>query len=137
MKKIQCKTLYQSLAFAALLMGGVSLASAQTPDLFVNSFDNSSQLQAGANGGSVWFGTATLTWDGTQDNITSEDDTNVAGGSAFITTTMGSDQANGDSPLQVALCPPPNNLFFAAQPLNLSQYLNVQFDIKWQNSPTN
>jgi hypothetical protein len=140
MKKTQSKK-YQSLSFAALLLGSASLASAQIADNNLNSFDSTAELAPGGSppgfsnnngtyGGGIWYGSSTVTWDGTQDN------TGNGGGSAHIQSTWGLGQPNGDSPFEVYLGSISDQLYYIPSPIPLSQYLNVQFDFKWDNSST-
>ena len=140
MKKIQSR-IYQSLSFAALLLGSASLASAQIADNDLNSFDSTAELAPngtppgfsngnGTLGGGIWYGSSTVTWDGTQDN------TGNGGGSAHIMSTWGSDQANADSPFEVYLGSPSDQLYYIPSPIPLSQYVYVSFDFKWDNSST-
>jgi hypothetical protein len=140
MKKNRSKTC-QKLSVAALLLGGISLASAQIADNNLNSFDSNATLAPngtpaghsnnnGTYGGGIWYGSSIVDWDGTQDN------TGNGGGSAHITGTWGSDQANSDSPYEIYLGSSADQLYYIPSPLTISAYLNVQFDFKWDNSST-
>jgi hypothetical protein len=139
MKKIKSR-MYQNLSLAALLLGSVSLASAQIADNNLNSFDSTAQLAPngtpaghstgnGTTGGGIWYGTSIVDWDGTQDA------TGNGGGSAHITSKWGSDQANSDSPFEVYLGGIAWNMG-GTPGLPISQYQNVQFDFRWDNSST-
>jgi hypothetical protein len=128
MKKNQFK-LCQSLAIAALLLGSASLAFA-AQSFVLNSFDTTENLNP--TGGKVQFGTATLTYDATSDN------TGNGGGSAYIQSTFG--VAGGQFPVEVVLVGSNTQPFPGAglfQPtIDFSQYANVQFDFKWDNTST-
>src|ERR1700748_2397212 len=105
MNKIQPRTC-RRLAAAAMLLGSLSLASAQTASHYLNTFDSTTDLAPngspagfsngnGTFGGGIWYGSSTVTWDATQDNTAN------GGGSAHVQSTWGSDQANADSPYEV------------------------------------
>ena len=51
-------------------------------------------------------------------------------------STWGSDQANADSPFEVYLGSPSDQLYYIPSPIPLSQYVYVSFDFKWDNSST-
>src|SRR5665213_1466163 len=139
--KLMKHKMHYGLAMAALLLGGASIASAQVADNDLNSFDSTADLAPGGSqsgfsngnsttGGGIWYGTSTVTWDGTEDN------TGNGGGSAHVMSTWGADQGNPDSPYEVYLGSPSDQLYYIPSPVALSQYLNVQFDFKWDNSST-
>src|ERR1700744_724982 len=128
MKKIRT-TMCHGLPTALLLLGSAALATAQIADNNLNSFDSSANLSGGSGGG-TWYGSSTATWDGSQDN------TGNGGGSAYIQSTWGADQPNADSPIEIYLGSPSDQLYYIPSPVALSQYLNVQFDFKWDNSST-
>jgi hypothetical protein len=140
MKK-SCFKMTKKLLFGCLVLGNVSMVLAQIADNNLNSFDSTAQLAPngspagfsgnnGTYGGGIWYGSSTVTWDGTQDN------TGNGGGSAYIVSTWGSDQANPDSPFEVYLGSPSDQLYYIPSPVPLSQYLYVSFDFKWDNSST-
>lgn len=103
-------------ALAALLFGGASVALAQVPDRTINSFTSS------IDGSGVAWGSSTASWDATQDA------TGDGGGSLYIQTTWGGSDTPGADYITL---PGDNYWWSGGGTFNFSDYLNLQFDIKW------
>lgn len=152
MKKIQIPK-FCGLALAALLLGASNLAFAQGGYItnFVNNFDEI--IPAGTNyGGNYygatnvytttpvgcgkWYGSSSILWDNSQDNTGDGGGAEGQAGSAYIYSTLSS---GSDTPLADWVCymwGTNDNLWYNGNPpgVPLSQYLYVQFDIKWDTA---
>src|SRR6516164_6502504 len=97
MKRIQITKFY-GLAVAALLLGGASLAVAQTTDTNLNVFDSSINTEGTTpKGGQSLWGVGTILWDNSQLYPGTT-------GSAYISAGFSSAQ---DTPIIDCICFPP------------------------------
>jgi hypothetical protein len=108
------------LAVSLLLVGSTSMVPA-VPDRVLNTFDS------GISGWGTAWGNATAAFDPNEDN------TGNGGGSVYISADFAADQ----NTLTVFGNEPPNGAWYFPGPsFNLSDYLSVEFDIKWDTTKT-
>jgi hypothetical protein len=141
MKKPQTQK-YHGLALAALLLGSASWAFA-TPNFYVNNFDvggaasvapggiTSSQLTSPCG---VWYGDSILYWDSSQNSTLNADpDPSIIPGAGGGSCYVYADMTTANSMVDFLCAYPYDNLWYAGNPagVDLSQYVAVHFDIKW------
>ncbi|MFO1476150.1 MAG: hypothetical protein U1F98_05810 [Verrucomicrobiota bacterium] len=114
------------IALASLLLGSTGAATAQ---YLVDSFDTGTQGSM-VPGGNIWWGSSTMTWDGTQDA------TGNSGGSGYITCTFSS---ASDTPCMadITLGLGGNNPWWCPIAVDLTAYIAMDFDIKWDTTASN
>jgi hypothetical protein len=132
------------LAVAALLLGSASWAFA-APNFYVNNFDVGGAASVAAGGFStgsgtspcgIWYGPSIVTWDPGQNSTLSGDPdptiiTGAGGGACYVYAPMDDQQNN--TLVDFFCAYPYDNLWYAGNPagVDLSQYVAVHFDIKW------
>jgi hypothetical protein len=114
------------VALASLLLGSTGAVMGQYN---VDSFDTGTQGSM-VPGGNIWWGSSTMTWDGTQDN------TGNSGGSGYITCTFSS---ASDTPCMadISLGLGGNNPWWCPVAVDLTAYIQMDFDIKWDTTASN
>jgi hypothetical protein len=126
MKRIQITKFY-GLAVAALLLGGASLAVAQTTDTNLNVFDSSINTEGTTpKGGQSLWGVGTILWDNSQLYPGTT-------GSAYISAGFSSAQ---DTPIIDCICfPPYDNWYWNGNGnVDISQYSAIQFQLLWDTN---
>ena len=119
---------HTGIAFAVMLLGGMSLTFAQTADLTITAFNTGTDGDQ-PDGCGFWYGSGSAAWDSTVDNTP---DT-AGSGSLHIQTIWG----GSDTPLTEYICLPGDNYWWSGNgTFNLSEYKSLQFDIKWDPSST-
>ena len=139
MKKIQMLK-SRGLVTAALLLGGASLAFAQTTNYIVNEFPVSGSYQGtpfsnttGTTpvGCAIWYGSSTMLFDG---NTSDPNDMNSGNGdgSCYINVNL-NDTSGNDMEDAIVPVPGNDNIWYNGSPAGvpLSQYKAVHFDILW------
>ena len=129
---------------AALLLGSASWAFAQTPNFYVNCFDYgaASVAPGGTTTGNAtspcgvaWNGIASiLTWDNTQNSTLNNDpDPNIITGSGGGSCYCYADMTQQSTIYDFFCGYQYDNPWYAGNPagVDLSQYVAVHFDIKW------
>jgi hypothetical protein len=114
---------YCGFAAAALLLAGAGQCFAQTADLTIATFDTATGTGTdNTAGAAIGWGPSTVTWDGAEGN---------PAGSVLITSIFEDQQ---DTPLRPRFCINGGNPWYDAGTVDFSQYANIQFDIKWDNT---
>ncbi|MFO1478329.1 MAG: hypothetical protein U1F98_16975 [Verrucomicrobiota bacterium] len=98
-------------------------------DYPVDSFDTGTQGQI-VPGGNIWWGSSTMTWDGTQDS------TGNGGGSGYITCTF---STASDTPCMadITLGLGGNNPWWCPISVDLTAYIELDFNLKWDMTASN
>jgi hypothetical protein len=112
------KSSFSGLALAAVLFGSARLASAQTADLYINTFDSATQGGFGAE-----WGSGSGAWDSGSGNTA---------GSLAMTLIF---RSTDDTPCTEYVCLGQYaNAWYVQTPINFSQYKSLQFDIKYDTT---
>ncbi|MFO1478328.1 MAG: hypothetical protein U1F98_16970 [Verrucomicrobiota bacterium] len=114
---------------AALILATVLPArpvESQIIDYTVDTFDTGTQGEM-VPGGNIWWGSSTMTWDGTQDS------TGNGGGSGYITCTF---STASDTPCMadITLGLGGNNPWWCPVALDITVCLAIDLDIKWDTA---
>jgi len=121
--KLQPKIVSAILGLAVLTLGSTDSALAQTVDKIISTFDTATGTGTDNTAGTgIGWGSSTWTWDAVE---------GTPAGAVLITCNFSS---ASDTPCRPRFCVNGGNPWYDAGTVAFSQYQNIQFDIKWDNT---
>jgi hypothetical protein len=121
--KLKQLSIHVRLGLTALVLGSAGSLLAQTADLTIATFDTATGAGTDNTAGTgIGWGTSSWAWDSVEGN---------PAGSVEITASLSS---ASDTPLRPRFCVNGGNPWYNAGTIAFSQYKNIQFDIKWDNT---